>query len=221
MPRMGVMESAVALRSTDADEVADVFQSFMRSLGHPVEVHYEFDPSTSQPGSDDVLVAPSRDGWVYLRPHYVVPPDALAVEMTRRLGTLASAIMIYEDVLWTHHLVDRGTELDRHVNLPGYFGPGEYDDSWIGDPDVVAGSVGVDRAEIAPYFQQVSVRRARSRLLPPPKAHQDDTHALVDGWVVTELWRRMGIHWPGATDTLVRLPLGQEGTEVLSAWARS
>jgi len=161
---MGVMESAVALRSTDADEVADVFQSFMRSLGHPVEVHYEFDPSTSQLTGHDVLVAPARDGWVHLRPHYVVPPEALAVEMTLRLGTLASAIMIYEDVLWSHHLVDRGTELDRHVNIPEYFGAGEYDESWLGDADVVAEAVGVDRAVIAPYFQQVSVRRARSRL---------------------------------------------------------
>jgi len=221
MPRMGVRESAVALRSDDADEVADVFQSFMRSLGHPVEVHYEVDPATSPLTGDDVVVAPSKDGWVYLRPHHVVPPDALAVEMTRRLGTLASAIMIYEDVLWTHHLVDRGTELDRHVNLPDYFGPGEYDDSWIGDADLVAEAVGVDRDEIAPYFQQVSVRRARSRLRAAPRAHRDDAHDLVDGWVVTELWRRMGIHWPGATDTLVRVPLGSDGTEALSAWARS
>lgn len=218
---MGVMESAVALRSTDADEVADVFQSFMRSLGRPVEVHYEFDPSTSQLTGHDVLVAPARDGWVHLRPHYVVPPEALAVEMTLRLGTLASAIMIYEDVLWSHHLVDRGTELDRHVNIPEYFGAGEYDESWLGDADVVAEAVGVDRAVIAPYFQQVSVRRARSRLRPPPKAHPDDQHHLVDGWVVTELWRRMGIHWPGGKDVLVRVPVGPEGTEVLSEWARS
>jgi hypothetical protein len=145
----------------------------------------------------------------------------LAVEMTGRLGTLASAIMIYEDVLWAHHLVDRGTELDRFVNLPGYFGPGEYDETWNGDPDLVAERVGVDRATIAPYFQQVSVRRARSRLLPPLKAHKDDQHHLLDGWVVTELWSRMGIHWPRPTDTLIHVPLGPEGTDALSEWARS
>ena len=218
---MGVMESAVALRSNDAGEVADVFHSLMRSLGHRVDVDYEFDPSTSRGSRDDVMVAPSRDGWVFMNPPYVVPPDALAVEMTRRLGTLASAILIYEDTLWSHHLVDRGTELDRHVNLPDYFGPGEYDASWIGDPDLVAEKIGVDREAIAPYFQQVSLRRARSRLFRPPKAHQDDKHHLLDGWVVTELWRRMGIHWPGPTDTLVRVPLGEEGAEALSDWARS
>ncbi len=27
------------------------------------------------------------------------------------------------------HRVEQGEELDRYVNLPGYFGPGEYDDS--------------------------------------------------------------------------------------------
>lgn len=216
------MESAIALRSEDADEVADVFLSLMRSLGHRFEAHQPgHRPEPAHGDENDVLVAPSRDGWVFLRPHHLVAPDALACEMTTRLGTLASAVMIYQDVLWAHHLVDRGTELDRYINLPGYFGSGEYDDSWVGDPDLVAEKVGVDRAEIAPYFQQVSVRRARSRLLRPLKAHQDDTHHLLEGWVVAELWRRMGIHWPGKTDDLIRIPLGTEGTAALFEWARS
>jgi len=215
---MGVMESAVALRSDDADEVVDVLLSILRALGHRV------DPAAGADAADDhdrydVRVTSSAPGWVVVRPHYVVPPDKLAVELARRLQVLASAVMIYEDVLWAHWLVDGGEVLDRHVNLPAYFGEGEYDDSWQGDPGLVARAVGVEPSEIAPYFRQVSVRRARSRLLPPIKAHRSDTHTLLDGWVVTELWRRMGIRWPEPSAG-VRVPLGDDGTTLLSEGIR-
>ena len=212
------METAVAVRSDDAEEVLDVFLSIMRSVGHRVDPIVGGD-ETSPHDRDDVYVGASSSGWVVVRPHYVVPADKLAVELTRRLPVLASAVSIYEDVLWMHWLVDRGEVLDRYVNLPGYFGPGEYDDSWQGDPELVARTTGVDPAEIAPYFRQVSVRRARSRVLPPIKAHRSDTHTLLDGWVVTELWRRMGIAWPDPY-TAIRVPLGSEGTEVLSEGIR-
>lgn len=214
MRGMGVMETAVALRTGDADEVADVLLSILRGLGHRVH------PDAGA-GEDryDVQVAASAPDWVVVRPHYVVPSDKLAVELTRRLPVLALAVMIYEDVLWSHWLVDGGEVLDRHVNLPEYFGPGEYDDSWQGDPELVARAVGADPAQIAPYFRQVSVRRARSRLLPPIKAHRTDTYTLLDGWVVGELWRRMGIRWPDPSAG-IRLPLGDDGTTLLSEGIR-
>jgi hypothetical protein len=158
---------------------------------------------------------------VTLVPHYVVPPDALAVELTRRLGTTASAVSVYEDVLWTHHLVERGAELDRYVNLPDYFGPGEYDDTWTGDPPLVAATVGADPAELEPYFRQVSPNRARTRWMRPPKAHPTDAYHLLDGWVVTDLWRRMGILWPDPGPGTTRVPLGDAGTDALSRWLRS
>jgi hypothetical protein len=218
MRRMGVMESAVALRSDDADEVVDVLLSILRGLGCRVHPDAGADAVRDE-GRYDVRVTRSGPGWVVVRPHYVVPPDKLAVELTRRLQVLASAVMIYEDVLWSHWLVDGGEVLDRYVNLPGYFGPGEYDDSWQGDPGLVARSLGIEASEIAPYFRQVSVRRARSRLLPPIKAHRSDTHTLLDGWVVTELWRRMGIRWPDPYDG-IRVPIGDDGTTLLSEGIR-
>lgn len=219
---MGVMESAVAVRSEDADEVTDVFLSVMRGLGHRCEARLGPDPKQPYGSSYDVLVAPSRDGWVFLRPHYVVPAEMLAAELTGRLGTLASAISIFEDVLWTHWLVERGATLDRHVNFPEYFGPGEYDDSWIGDPDAVARAVGVDRAQVAPYFRQISARRARTPFLRPIKAHRSDSWNLLNGWVVTELWRRMGIHWPDeSSEPMIRVSVGRDGTTALSESMRS
>ncbi len=215
------METAVAVRSDDAEEVLDVFLSIMRSVGHRVDPSLLASPPRDH-DSGDVLCGAAIGGWVALRTHFVVPADALAVELSRRLDTLASAVMIYEDVLWMHHLVDRGLELDRYVNLPGYFGPGEYDDSWTGDATLVATMVGVDPEQVAPYFRQVSVRRARAGWRRPPKAHRSDAYHLLDGWVVTELWRRMGITWPdpGAASTL-RVPLGREGTDALSEWLRA
>lgn len=218
---MSVLLSAVAVRSDDADEVVDVLLSLLRGVGHRVEPRTGPDPAQPHGAPWDVLVDPAVGGWVTLVPHYVVPPQTLAVELTRRLGTLASAVSIYEDVLWTHHLVDRGAELDRFVNLPGYFGPGEYDDSWAGDATLVASTVGADPGQLAPYFRQVSDNRARTRWLRPPKAHATDAFHLLDGWVVTDLWRRMGIVWsePGAGTT--RVPLGEAGTTALSNLLRS
>lgn len=191
--------------------------SLLRGLGHRIDPALLHDSVPQD--RYDVHVGRSVGGWVVVRPHYVVSADRLAAELTRRFPVLASAVTIYEDVLWMHWLVDRGEVLDRHVNLPGYFGPGEYDDGWQGDPELVARTVGADPAQIAPYFRQVSVRRARSRLLPPIKAHRSDTHTLLDGWIVVELWRRMGITWSDAPPA-VRVPLGREGTDVLDAGIR-
>jgi hypothetical protein len=218
---MSVLLSAVAIRRDDAEEVVDVLLSVMRSLGHRVEPVLWPDPAMPHGAPSDVLVGPAIDGWVTLVPHYVVPPEALAVELTRRLGTTASAVSVYEDVLWTHHLVERGAELDRYVNLPDYFGPGEYDDTWTGDPPLVAATVGVDPAELEPYFRQVSPNRARTRWMRPPKAHPTDAYHLLDGWVVTDLWRRMGILWPDPGPGTTRVPLGDAGTDALSRWLRS
>jgi hypothetical protein len=218
---MSLLLSAVAIRSDDAEEVVDVLLSVMRSLGHRVEPVPLPDPGAPNGAPSDVLVGPAVSGWVTLTPHYVVPSDALAVELTRRLGTSASAISVFEDVLWTHQLVDRGSEGDRFVNLPGYFGPGEYDHTWTGDAARVAAAVGVDAAELEPYFRQVSLNRARTRWMKPPKAHPSDTYHLLEGWVVTDLWRRMGIEWPDPGPGTTRVPLGEAGTEALSQSLRA
>ena len=219
---MGVLVSAVAVRSADADEVLDVFLSMMRGLGHRREPLAGPDPTSPYGDSNDVFYAAPGTGWATLVPHYVVPAEKLAIELTRRLDTVSSAVTIYEDVLWMHHLVEHGEELDRFVNLPGYFGPGEFDDSWTGDASLVARTVGTDPAELAPYFRQVSLPRARSRWRRPPKAHAEDEYDLLTGWVVTELWRRMGISWPDpAAASTIRVPLGEAGTDALSVWLRS
>lgn len=44
-----------------------------------------------------------------------------------------------------------------------------------------------------------------------------DTCTLLDGWVVTELWRRMGISRPDpSAGSVLRVPLGRDGTDALS-----
>ncbi|QSR28921.1 hypothetical protein CFI00_00065 [Nocardioides sp. S5] len=214
---MGVLLSGVAVRNGDLDEVVDVFLSIVRGVGHRAEALAGPHRDTE---SSDVLCT-SSPGWVTLVPHYVVPPERLAAEMTRRLDTVASAITVYEDVFWTHHLVDRGHVVDSFANLPGYFGEQDYVHGHEGDPDLVAAGLGADASAIAPYFRQISVRRARSTLLPAPKAHRDDEYDLLDGWVVVELWRRMGIAWPDPSGSATtRIPLGRDAMDALSSWLR-
>ena len=217
MRRMGVLLSAVAVRSDDADEVVDVFLSLLRGVGHRVQpVPGPHDDA----GRYDVLCTASS-GWVTLAPHYVVPAEKLGAELTHRLGTVASAVGIYEDVFWTHHLVDRGEVRDQYANLPGYFGPADYVHDHEGDPELVAASVGVPHADVAPYFQQISVNRARSRWRRPPRAHDSDEHHLLDGWVVLDLWRRFGITYPdGRARSTIRVPLSDEANDALTEWLR-
>lgn len=216
---MGVLETAVAVRHDSADDVVDVVQAILRDAGRRAEVVAP-DAGDSEDPRYDVRVGVPTRGWVTVHPHCVVPSDGLAVALTRRLATVASAVSIYEDVLWTHDLVAHGRVLDRFVNLPDYFGPGEYGPEHRGDPALVAATLGVDVAPIAPYFQQISVRRARSRLLRPPKAHDSDTYHLLDGWVVTELWERLGITW-GGDSPAARVAAGHDGIDALSEHIRA
>ena len=216
---MSVLETAVAVRHDSVDDLVDVMLSIIRAAGHRAEVRGHDAPPSPHP-QYDIRVGPATSGWVTLHPHYVIVADGLALALTQRLSAVASATSIYEDVLWTHDLVDSGRILDRYVNLPGYFGPGEYGPEHEGKPDLVAQTLGVDATTVAPYFKQVSVRRARSRLLPPPKAHADDHHHLLDGWVITDLWRRCGITWGGDAPA-ARILLDHDGLDALSEHVRA
>jgi hypothetical protein len=216
---VSVLQTAVAVRHGSADDVVDVVQAVLRDAGPRVEVLPAGAP-LGEASPYDIGVGAQAGGWVTIHPHYLVPPDGLAIAVTRRLGTVASATSIYEDVFWTHDLVDRGKVLDRFVNLPEYFGPGEYGREFEGDPSLVAVTLGVDEVAISPYFRQFSARRAQSRLLPAPKAHAADRFDLLDGWVITDLWRRMGISWD--VDRVVgRLRVDSEVNETLAQYLRT
>ena len=105
------------------------------------------------------------------------------------------------------------------MNLPDYFGPGEYGAEYAGDPALVARTVGVDVADVAPYFRQVSLRRACSKFRPPPKAHAADKYHLLGGWVITDLWERMGIAWLGGEDVpYARLTMDHDACQALHAY---
>lgn len=216
---MSVLETAVAVRHASAEDVVDVVLAVFRDAGARVEVLHR-DARPEEDSHYDVRVGAEAGGWVTVHPHYLVPPDGLAIALTSRLGTVSSATSIYEDVFWTHDLVAHGRVLDRYVNLPEYFGPAEYGRDFEGDPKLVAETLGVDRSWIAPYFRQISLRRARSRLLPPPKAHASDTFDLLNGWVITDLWRRLGIVW-GWDDPLARIHVGDEENVALSEHLRA
>lgn len=216
---MSLLLTAVAVRHDSADDVADVVLAVLRDAGRRVEAL----PPVAQrwePTDCDIIVGAEAGGWVSVHPHYLVPADGLAMALTSRLGTVSSSTSIYEDVFWTHDLVSHGRILDRFVNLPGYFESDEYGREHEGNPHLVADTLGVDPAWIAPYFRQISLRRARSRLLPPPKAHPSDTFDLLNGWVITDLWGRLGIAW-GLDHPVARIPLGDEANTALSRhlWA--
>ena len=214
---MGVLLTCVAVRHHSADDVADVVCALFRYAGHRVHPVLEGVAGGSA-GREDVLVGPPTDGWVVVQPHYVIQSDLFAGELSKRLGTLASSVSIFEDVFWTHDLLDRGRVLDRFVNFPDYFPAGEYGPEHRGNPALVAATLGADLSQIEPYFQQVPARRAQSRFRRPPKAHPTDRFDLLDGWVVADLWARLGITWVDPGGFHARIPVESEATEDLRAW---
>lgn len=209
---MGVLETMVAIRDVEVDAVAEATVAVCADAGITTAAH----PGRGH-GRHDIGIW-AADPWVVVRPHYVVSSGGLAAALTARLGALSSATSVYEDMFWTHHLVDDGRVLDRFCNIPGYFGPGEHGPEWAGDPDLVADVLGAPRAVVRPYFRQLSIRRINllGLLRREPRAHRDDEFHLLDGWVTQDLWGRVGIVVPFDADPAVTVPLDSDGSSVVS-----
>jgi hypothetical protein len=202
---VSLLLTAVAVRAQTADEVVDAMRDWCAS--HDVAL-------TVEPGdSADSVHAypPNANGWVVVLPHYVVPGDQLALGISA-VGYICSSVSVYEDVYWTHVLCADGVVVDRFESFPDYFGtpddPGpllsrrpdlvaeivQRQPFWRGRPDLVARMLQIDAAGLAPYFRQLS--SAEHDADEEIYAFPEDEHDLFDGWVVTDLWRRMGIDYP-------------------------
>jgi hypothetical protein len=138
------------------------------------------------------------NGWtVVIWPNWFTDLDAVSPKLSADLGTLVSAIDVYDGDFWTHQLWRDGVEIDRFNSSPEYFVQDRQElrrlrEEWAGRPDVVAEAFGVDAATVARYLIPPYTGffgRLRGRRKPFP----DDASTLDDVWVFVDFWRRLGI----------------------------
>jgi hypothetical protein len=194
--RVSILLTAVAVRMPDVDVVVRATASWFDAFG----VTLETSARSSRWSEMDFFGADER-GWTVVIPPYDVASDQLGLGISKA-GLITSAVSIYEDVLWTHVLCENGEVVDRFVNIPDYFGddddPGP---TWRGNGAAVGSALGADAALIAPYFRQF---RALENPQGGTRAHDDDEWDLLDGWVIVDLWRRIGITYPDPAAALIR-----------------
>lgn len=152
---------------------------------------------------DDELQTAARiwtpvNGWtVVIWPTWFTDLNIVSPKLSADLGTLASAISVYDGDFWTHQLWRNGVELDRFNSSPEYFAPDRQElrrlrEEWAGRPDVVAQAFGVNADTVARYLIPPYIGffgRLRGRRKPFP----DDASTLGDVWVFVDFWRRLGI----------------------------
>jgi hypothetical protein len=138
------------------------------------------------------------NGWtVVIWPNWFSDLNVVSPKLSADLGTLASAIDVYDGDFWTHQLWRDGVELDRFNSSPEYFAQDRQElrrlrEEWAGQPNVVAEAFGVDAGVVARYLIPPYTGffgRLRGRRKPFP----DDESTLDDVWVFVDFWRRLGI----------------------------
>lgn len=199
---MTVLVVATAVRDRGADAVAEAVRAYGLEHGlAPTDDPFE--------GVESVEVLAPTDGGRGARlrwPAFFGGALPAARALSESLATVVSTVDTYEEALWRHVLCDRGQVVDRYTSDRGYFGPDEDPGpAWDGDPDAVAATLGVDAATVAAYYGSTARRRGLGRRRRggrgrAGRAHPDDRFERDDPWVVTDLWRRLGIAYPEPGD---------------------
>ncbi|SNY70300.1 hypothetical protein [Paractinoplanes atraurantiacus] len=138
------------------------------------------------------------NGWtVAIWPRWFTDLSFVSPKLSADLGTLASAIDVYDGNFWTHQLWRDGVELDRFSSSPEHFAQSRAElrrlrQEWAGRPDVIANAFGVNANTVARYLIPPYTGffgRLRGRRKPFP----DDATTLDDVWIFVDFWRRLGI----------------------------
>lgn len=152
-------------------------------------------------GPNDIELFACPGDWVILRWFkYCTCHVPVSQELSARLGTAVCTVDVYGDV-WRHVVFNRGRVADRFVSNREQVGAWCGCHTWTGDPHVIASVAGGDPSALAPYLVEATDDRVLS------KAHPEDLFDLGEPSVFIDLWRRIGIRYPGddvLADAVVR-----------------
>lgn len=201
---MGTFVNASAFQTTDVQAVRAAVAGFFAEHSWPVEL---VEPG-APPSADDVAVYEPSNGWtVVLWPQYFGEIGA-AEHISRRLATVASTVAIHDGDYWRHVLLRDGVLVNRFASMPGYFTDdpaeiGRLRVQYRGDAELIAGTVGCDVEQVAPYLVHVELDEIGDddegfEVIEPElgKAFPDDQFDRDDPWVFVDFWRRFGPRYP-------------------------
>jgi hypothetical protein len=189
--------SLTAVRGADAGTVADVIQSFARRHG--------VDPPLERPPTgpdDEICNIDQLGGWTTVCwSRYFTARGSASERLSRELGTVVSAIDVFEGAGWNHLVFRGGVLLDRFSSYPDYYTDDREEAArlrrdWAGRPEVVADAFGVPVQDIAGYLLQPYSSPLFGWAARRDRVHPGDGSVLGDVWVFTDFWRRLGIRYP-------------------------
>lgn len=231
---MGTFLAAAAVRDRSLDEVAEAICAYAEAhrtgcesleVIHPEPVEEpppprwpllqrlfaafkeeEKPPARPVQGQYDAVVFEPENGWtVILWPPFFSGKDVQAARwLSRKLGTVVSAVHVTNGDFWTHFLFDAGKEVDRFASIPDYFAESPQAGAtmqrkYAGDPKAVAERVGVAPEVVARYYVHLPREGGARR-----EKIAGDEFALDDAWVFTDFWRALGIRYPADVQSFER-----------------
>lgn len=182
-----------AIHDRTPRQVLDVAAGYIRRFG----VRATIERQSSCTKLEAFAYAPKNDWTVVVWPGYFNVADIpLARFVANALNTTVVTTHEYDEDYWTLAVFSDTDRIDQFASWPTYFA----NDvglirAWKGHPKKIARLLGVPVSVVAPYL----VARARG------KAFSDDRFPRDNFWVFTDLWRRIGVAYPGERDRYVRV----------------
>ena len=183
---MGHHLAVTAFRCTSVADVSAAISEYLAV--HHVSV---------DPTRDAQVYAPTNGWTVVLWPAYFDSHDfPLARSVAAARNWLVSTVHVYDEEYW-EHLAHLGTaELHAFSSRPNYWedeSPADFERiaRYDSNPERLAAAVGAPVAALQPYLIDTDSLSSRDT-----KAHADDEFPLMNFWVFTDFWNRLGIPYP-------------------------
>lgn len=206
---MGYFLACTAFRDSNPEDLSEEIMRFCEINSCKSQV-LDRTAANSYTERMDALIYVQDDGWIIvLWPEYFNVCDVPMVShLSNALQVLASHVHSYDGDYWTHHLIERGTILDRFASIPSYFAESEAEAKesrriWAGSADLISQRFGIPASIIAPYLVHLNPSGPIMG-----KVRREDQFELSNWWVFTDFWGHLGIRYPkdmGSFRLMVRL----------------
>jgi hypothetical protein len=199
---MGLFLVATALRDVRVEDVAAVVEGWCSD--HFVVCSDAIGNGTADQRNRIEIFAPIRGWTMVMWPSYFLPYVEVAEHLSGSLGTVVSAVSVYDSDCWQQVMIDSGRIVDRYATDPRYLTSDleplrVVAPQWEGDPDAVAALLGCNARGVARHYR----RNRKSR--------------TFDDWGFVDLWATEGITYANPPAPIAAtFALGEDWFDVLN-----
>jgi hypothetical protein len=199
---MGLFLVATALRDVRVDDVAAQIESWCS--GHFIVCSDATGNDALHPRDRIDIFEPIQDWTMVLWPWNFLPYAEVAEHLSAKLGTVVSAVSVYDSDCWRQVMIDSGRIVDRYATDPRYLTSDleplrVVAPQWKGNPDAVAALLGRNARDVARHY----LRNRRSR--------------TFDDWGFVDLWASEGITYANPPAPIAAtFALGEDWFDVLT-----